>query len=215
MLRAQGKTYAEIRASLDVTVPKSTLSGWCQDVEMPAWYQAKVDELNKSSLSKAQRILWVSIKLKREKLLADLQSKNRHLAGRVADKDVLKMLLSILYLGEGSKSKGRSGLSLGSSDPNIILLYLKLLEKCYDIPRRKLKCRVSYRADQDIRALERYWARTIGIPRSNFYKTIPDPRTVGKPTKNLDYKGVCVIIGGSVAIQLELELIPSILLRAF
>ncbi len=212
-LRGEGLTYAEILKRLNITVPKSTMSDWCKDVAMPHWYQAKVDELNKTNFSKAQKMSWASTRLKRERLLASLADKNKHLPGKLCDKDVLKMLLAILYLGEGSKWKSHSGLQLGSSDPNIILIYLWLLESCFNLKREQMKCRVSYRADQDIRGLEKYWSEVTGIPPVNFYKTIPDPRTVGKPTKKLDYKGVCVIVGGGAAMQLELEMIPLILLK--
>ena len=61
--------------------------------------------------------------------------------------------------------------------------------------------------------LQEYWSRAAGIPLENFYKSIPDPRTVGKPTKDGNYKGVCVIMGGSTAIQLELEMIPKLILE--
>lgn len=146
-------------------------------------------------------------------MIAGFVEKNQTVLKKIRDKETLRVLLSILYLGEGSKWKSHSGLILGSSDPNIILLYIKLLQLCYGIKPGTLKCRVSYRADQDIKQLERYWSKVTAIPLENFYKTIPDPRTVGKPTKNLDYKGVCVIVGGSSTIQLELELIPLLILK--
>ena len=131
---------------------------------------------------------------------------------KVVDRDVQKIMLAMLYLGEGSKWRSHSGLMLGSSDPSIIKLYVGLLGVCYGIEVDRLKCRVSYRADQDIRALEHYWAKIIGIPLKNFYKTKPDPRTIGKPTKRSDYKGVCVVHCGNTKIQHELEMIPKLLL---
>ena len=123
------------------------------------------------------------------------------------------MLLAFLYLGEGSKWHSHKGLTLGSSSENIILLYIKLLNVCYKIDPKNLKCRVSYRADQNINKLERYWSRATSIPLKNFYKTIPDPRTIGKPTKKKSYKGVCVVMTGHTDIQLELEMIPEIILK--
>ncbi len=211
-LRAKGKTFSEIRKELKIAVAKSTLSDWCHTVVMPKWYKAKIDELNKTSFSKARKMSWASTRLRRENLLKTLRERNNSLPEKIKDSDTLKIILAILYLGEGSKWRSHSGLQLGSSDPNIILLYIRLLELCYGMSRKNLKCRVSYRADQNIRALERYWSKIAGIPLENFYKTIPDPRTVGKPTKKLDYKGVCVIVGGSSTIQLEFEMIPGILL---
>ena len=212
-LRSKGKTYSEIMTALKIKVPKSTISSWCGDVRLPSWYQAKVDQLNKLNLTRGQKMAQVSNRIKREKFLRGLLEKNKHIAKKIKNSDILKALLAILYLGEGSKWKSHSGLILGSSDTIIIKLYLKFLELCYGVRAETLKCRISYRADQNLNQLQEYWSKVAGIPLKNFYKTIPDPRTVGKPTKRQDYKGVCVINGGSSAIQLELERIPEIILR--
>ncbi|MDO8582220.1 MAG: hypothetical protein Q7S16_05105, partial [bacterium] len=132
---------------------------------------------------------------------------------KIKDKSTLKLALAFLYLGEGSKWRSHSGAMLGSSDPDIIRLYIRLLGLCYGIQSNRLKCRVSYRTDQDINYLQKYWSEVSGIPLVNFYKTKPDPRTKGKPTKKLDYMGVCVITGAGTNIQLELELIPKLVLK--
>lgn len=138
---------------------------------------------------------------------------NDNLSQKLQDKDVLKMLLAVLYFGEGAKWKSHHGLMLGSSDPNLVCLYINLLRECYGINSKSLKCRVSYRADQNINSLQRYWSRVTSIPISNFYKTIPDPRTIGRPTRRKEYKGVCVIMCGGTHTQLELEMIPKIILK--
>lgn len=212
-LRSQGKTYSEIMKNLAVTVPKSTLSSWCDDVKLPVWYQERVDKLNRKNLSKGRKVAYIANKIKRENLFSDLREQNKHLARELQKPDVQKVALAMLYLGEGSKWKSHRGLMLGSSDPTIIRLYMKLLRLCYGITAARMKCRISYRADQDIKKLERYWSHITKVPLKNFYKTIPDPRTVGKATKRTDYKGVCVITYGSTKIQLELEMIPGILLE--
>jgi len=78
----------------------------------------------------------------------------------------------------------------------------------------ELRCRVSYRADQDITALNRYWSSVSGIKLVNFYKSVPDPRTVGKKTINSGYKGVCVVSClKSTKIQLELGAIADIVIE--
>jgi hypothetical protein len=102
---------------------------------------------------------------------------------------------------------------LGSSDVNIIKLFLRLLDICYKINKNLIKCRISYRADQNINALTQYWSKAINVPVKNFYKTIPDPRTINHKTKKTDYKGVCVIhILQSSKIQLELKIISEIIM---
>lgn len=180
---------------------------------MPLWYQNKVDELNCFNLSKGQKMAWVSNQRKQQMIIKNLLEKNQCLVEKVKDNSIIKMLLAMLYLGEGCKWKSHKGMILGSSDPNIIQLYLQLLHLCYGLKPEQMKCRVSYRADQNIRLLETYWSKITGIPLNNFYKTKADPRTIGKPTKKKDYKGVCVINGGGTAIQRELEIIPNIILR--
>src|SRR3989338_7206902 len=212
-LRSQGKTYSEIEKTLGIIVPKSTLSDWCNNVELPGWYEQKVMELNRKSLSKAQKYSLVSNKIKREKFFEKIIKSNQQVVKRISNKDALRTVLSILYLGEGEKCKSHRRLMLGSSDEKIVKLYIQLLRICYGINPRSLKCRISYRADQNIQALQRYWSRVTSIPRGNFYKTKPDPRTVGKPTKRKDYKGVCVVTYGRTDIQLELETIPKLILE--
>ncbi len=211
-LRSKGKTYTEILKIINLKIPKSTLSKWCESVSLPKWYKNKLKELNELNIGKAQQYAFVQLHKKRREYLEQTHRE----AGNIFRKfnmSGLKMMLAMLYLGEGSKISGRSGLCLGSSDPNIITLYILLLERCYGILIDKLRCRISYRADQNIKELEKYWSRITGIPLKNFYKTKFDPRTVGKPTKNLNYKGVCVITCAGARIQLELETFPKLLLQ--
>lgn len=211
-LRSEGKTYSEIQQVLNISKPKSTLSSWCQDAILPNWYTAKIRNLNRKNFMKAQAMAWASIRKKRELFLDKVRREATEVLKKFNLKN-LKTVLAILYLGEGAKWKGHSGLMLGSSDPQLILLYILLLEKCYKIKINQLKCRISYRADQNIYKLEKYWSGITGIPKENFYKTKPDPRTVGKKTKNNDYKGVCVITCAGSYIQLELEEITKLLLK--
>lgn len=213
ILRARGKTYKEICNSLGINLPKSTIATWCQGIPMPDSYWKRLDRINKYNYLKARKAAWIASKLKRERFKNELVKNNEILFQKIKDQHILKAILATLYLGEGSKWKTHSGLMLGSSDPLIIILYIKLLETCYGLSRTNMKCRISYRADQNIRSLEGYWSKLTGIALKNFYKTIPDPRTIGKPTRKKDYKGVCVITCAGSHIQLELEEIPRIILK--
>ena len=212
LLRSQGKTYTEIRKFLNQSIPKSTLSNWCQGVVLPDWYDVKIKEINHRNFTKAQAVAWASIKHKRELFLNKVRQRAVGVLKKI-DLENSKIALAMLYLGEGAKWKSHSGLMLGSSEPDLILLYVLLLEKCYGIKPGTLKCRISYRADQNIRDLEEYWSNIIGIPKENFYKTKPDPRTKGKVTKNKDYKGVCVLSCAGSYVQLELEELAKLLLK--
>jgi len=212
ILRSNGKTYSEIKKTLSINIPKSTLSSWCRNVNLPGWYKEKIKKLNNRGFSKAQKIAWASIRKKREDFLKSTEVQAVKIISRL-DESNLKIILAMLYLGEGAKWAGHSGLMLGSSDPDIVLLYILLLNKCYGIKIQQLKCRICYRADQNIKKLESFWSKFTGIPRNNFYKTKPDPRTIGKKTLKKEYRGVCVVTCKGSDIQLELEQIANLLLK--
>ena len=208
-LRQSGKTYSEIQKILGVSMPKGTLSYWSRNIKLTSAQNDRISMINRQNLQKGRII---GHKVRREKHrqnILNLHKNNEHLM-KILNKDVQRIILSILYLGEGTKYYNHSGLVLGNSDPNVIRLYINLLKSCYGIEPDQLRCRITYRADQSIKQLEKFWSQLTGI--KHFYKTIPDPRTLGKRTRKKDYKGVCVIhCLKSTQIQLELETISKMI----
>ena len=210
-LRTHGKTYSEIQKKLKVFIPKSTLSYWCRNVPLPLDYQRRIQDYNKFNLNKARKIALAVNKIKREEHLQSIANRNRHLSGILKNQDVAKVALSILYLGEGFKSFKRGSLAFGNSDPFIISLFLKLLRCCYNLDESKFRCTLQCRADQNVKKLEKFWSYITEIPLPQFYKARIDPRTIGKPSEKLDYKGVCRIDYFSADLFIELMQIPKII----
>jgi hypothetical protein len=212
-LRKQGKTYSEIQKELGVRIVKSTLSYWCKDVELPPEYQEKIEKIVLNNLKKSRAVAWVVKKEKRNKFLKGLLDNNLYLIDKLQDKDFLKIILAMIYYCEGSKWKSHSGLMFGNSDSRLLYFYIRLLKICYPdrITNDTLRCRVCYRADQDINELNKFWSKELKVPLHHFYKSKPDPRTVGKKTTNVEYKGVCTVSSRGSEIQLELEAIAKIL----
>ncbi len=211
-LRKQGKTYSEIQGSFKKAVPKSAISHWCKNIRLSKKQKERIGKIILDNVKISQKAAVAANRLKREKYLNGLEKRNLYLLKKL-NKDTQKIALAMLYLGEGAKWENHRALLLGSSSPDIIKLYLKLLRNCYQIDNDKLRCRISYRADQDINELQRFWSKLTGIPVWHFFKTKPDPRTVGKKTKKKYYKGVCVIHYGSTEIQLELEIIAKLIME--
>ena len=209
-LRSDGLTYQEIIDLLGKKVPKSTLSYICRNTVLPGSYFTKIKALNLTALSNA-RIKAIHAKQDaREELLREVTAQNSKYRS-ISQREAM-LALAYLYLGEGLKrSPKQRGLKLGSSNPTIVTTYIGLLKRCYNIDVSKLKCRISYRADQNLDDLQKFWSYLTGISINNFYKTIPDPRTVGKPTNNKEYKGVCAIYCSGSRIQLELQVITDII----
>ena len=210
-LRKEGKTYSEIIKILGINIPKSTISYWCGSIRLPADYPQKIREINLSVLNKARTYAVRAKHIVRLDEIKSIHEENFHLIKLLDNKDVAKIALAMLYLGEGMKNRKRGSLMLGNSDPTTICLFLGLLRKVYGIDERKFRCTLQCRADQDVRGLEKFWSNVTKIPLNQFYKAQVDRRTVGKPSKKADYKGVCRIDYFSAKTFAELLEIPQIL----
>ena len=208
-LRAQGSTFLEIQRRLHTTIPKSTLSYWCRNVRLPLSYQKNIQDYNRLNLDKGRKIALAVNRTKREKYLKSVSDRNKHLAVFIKNRNVMKIALAMLYLGEGSKNPKRGSLMFGNADPFVVSLFLRLLRKCYKIDESKFRCTLQCRADQNIKKLEKFWSKVTKISLRQFYKARIDPRTIGKPSKKLDYKGVCRIDYFSADLFLELTKIAE------
>lgn len=211
-LRRNGLTYSEIIKKIGRPMSKSTLSNWCKGIVLPPSYFEKAERISTSSRLKAAKAL----KIKREKERALFLRSVRKLSYKLirkfdSDLDIKRLTLAMLYLGEGAKWPGHRGLMLGNANPIVVKLYVDLLNDVYGISKNKLRARISYRADQDINKLVKFWSKKTSIPTKYFYHTKPDPRTIGKRTKNKNYYGVCVITCAGTKKQLELQLLAEMI----
>lgn len=107
----------------------------------------------------------------------------------------------MLYLGEGIKSNDDTG--LGNSDPVVVKTFTELIISLYKIDRSKFRCSLFLRADQDDNELKRFWSKFLNLPLTCFKYVHKDQRTLGSTTFK-DYKGVCSVACGNVAIKRKL-----------
>ena len=210
-LRKSGKTYGEIRKIIGINIPKSTLSDWCSDILLSREQRQRVECLMERGAGRGRATALVVNKLRREKYIKAIKDRVSHLAAKLKNRDTAKIALATLYLGEGSKNQ-RGALMFGNSDPPIITLFLSLLRRCYNIDENKFRCTLQCRADQNIPKLEKFWSQVTKIPMPQFYKARIDPRTIGKPSRKPDYKGVCRIDYFSGDIFMELKQIMAVIL---
>lgn len=183
-----GKTYSEITKATGI--PKSTLSYWFKSLQIP---DESIELLRKKELltrRQAQEKAVIANRNQRGKYLLQIRKEYRNLKVKIKQKDYALIALTMLYLGEGSKTN-KGYLTLGNSNPEVIKLFIRLLRQNFTIKEHKFRCTVQCRADQDIRLLEQFWSEVTNIPPKQFYKTRIDPRTINKPSRKLDYKGVC------------------------
>jgi hypothetical protein len=199
LLRRKGKSLGFIEKNLGI--PRSTLSGWCKNIQLSN--EQRVTLLNNQlvSLPKArlaaakwhreQKVLRISIaKQEAENVMKNID---------ITD-DILDLSLAMLYLGEGTKSKLTS---IANSDPMVLRFVLSVLKQNYKVNLNTIKCGLHLRMDQDSTECKKYWANELGLAVKQFAYISFDKRSAGRVTYDR-YKGVCVLYCGSIAIQRKL-----------
>ncbi len=210
--RKKGLTYSEIKKSIGIEIPKSTMSTWCKGLVLPVFYKEKVRLIVNKNLKKARKKSIISKRKKKQDYLNSLFFKNKQVDIKIKDFDVAKIALAVLYLGEGGKREN-GALVFGNSNPDIIKLFLKLLRYCYKIDESKFRCTLQCRFNQDVLGLEKFWQEITQISFEQFYKVQIDPRTIGKPSKKKDYKGVCRIDYFSSDVFWDINIVNKILIN--
>lgn len=216
-LRKKGVSIRDIESQLGI--PRSTLSGWYKNVVLTKEQRNVLWKNHANALVKARKaaVKWHNREKQKRLEFAEKEAENTlHKIGFFSD-EILELTLSLLYLGEGSKTKTTS---LGSSDPLILKFFVFCMSKIYAIPNSRMSAYLHLRTDQNEKELKEYWSTTLSIPRKNFRKSSFDRRTANIKTYPY-YKGVCVVDCGNIAIQRKLvyisrrfcEKISQIILR--
>lgn len=198
-LRKAGLSIREIeKLSL---IPRSTLSGWFKNVALTQEQQQRLHQNAQISLLKARLKASAWHKAQKETRLLKAKAEAEAVINQInLDENVIELAMAMLYLGEGAK---KNTTAIGNSNPVILKFFLTVLLNKYRIDPSKIKCDLHLRADQDPDEAKSYWSKELNLPLSNFRSVLVDLRTTGVATFP-DYKGVCLINCGSIAIQRRL-----------
>src|SRR5258708_6637210 len=112
-LRQQGKTYSDIKNSLGININNSTLSGWLKNISLTKAAKKTLEINIAKKLRLAQIAGSKSIFVKRKTFLESILAGNLKFTKSLSLHSQ-KLLLSILYLGEGAKYKSTNSLRLAS-----------------------------------------------------------------------------------------------------
>ena len=200
-MRGKGVYYEDIKSRFGI--PKSTLNSWLKNIQLTKTQRRALDKRWRLALVSARKaaVQWHNKQKLNRLKQAETEANSLLATFNLNDDTVLDLALAMLYLGEGFKTSGVTG--MGNSDPMILRFFITALEKIYKIPREKLYCELHLRADQSPLSMKRYWSRELNVPIGNFKNVSIDQRTAGSKTYSY-YKGVCIVRGGSVAIQRKL-----------
>ena len=212
-LRTKGWSLGEI--SNKMHVPKNTLSGWVKDIQLTEKQRKRIKQKEIALAAMGRAVAAKLLREKMEKWKEGIRENVKHF-GKFAQQnpEIRKLVCGILYLCEGAKYPSTRCLVFGNSDPWIIRCFINLLRNSFNIDEEKLRCRIMYRYDQNLKELNKYWSNVTGIPLHNFYKSKPDSRTKGKSTLKNDYKGICAVHYLSTNLQFKLQSIGEIIIKS-
>jgi hypothetical protein len=198
-LRKQGLSYGEIEKLF--LVPRSTLSHWLRDIKLSDEQNLRLIQNYGNGLVKARVKASEWHKTQKELRIQKAKQDAEKLLEEVEINDiVVELALAMLYLGEGAKS---GTTAIGNSNPLILKFFLAVLIRKYQIDPLKIRFDLHIRADQKPQEIKEYWANELNIPISSFKYIVADKRTEGRASYP-EYKGVCIINCGNIAIQRKL-----------
>ena len=181
-LRRRGYSLPEI--SNEVGVSKTSVLRFIKDVQILPEYLS--EWVGKRGGSKKIKLL----KLKKA------LNKGESIVRRLTDKEQL-LILCALYWAEGNKQKEHNPSTevvFSNSDPSMIKLYLKWLEKCLGVQQDRLVFEIYIHRShhKTIKDLTGFWSEVTGFPVSKFDRVYFKKNKIHSFRKNRgpNYSGV-------------------------
>lgn len=180
-LRGEGLSYKEIRKK--VPVSKSTISRWCNEIELTLEQKLRLGKKYDTSLKGAK-----AVQGKRRLEVNNIISKAREEVGSLKPEE-LKLMGAVLYWAEGNKSHFAG---ITNSDPGIIKVMMRWFREICKVPESKFKAQLHIHSGQDENMMKRFWSSETGIPLSQFCKSFVKKEGTGH-RKNTLYNGTLKI----------------------
>ncbi len=178
-LRRLGLTYREIGG--EVSVPQSTLSGWCRDIALTDEQVEAIKRRTSNGAGIPRDTQW-----KRREQVQSLRTEAWRRALEL-ESDPLWVAGVALYWAEGAKTTRR--LHMSNSDPAVLRVFMRWVEAYLD-PSPSFRAAVWLHADNDEPAARRFWCNELGLDIGDFTKSYIKPDGTGH-RKNHLAAGVC------------------------
>lgn len=183
-LRRLGYSIREIARDLNIALSTSSL--WMRNVVINDQARKRLLERRESG--------WRNIaELRRQKsreVLLEVGKESQAVVKRVRiDVDVQKLLCSMLFWAEGSKTT--TVLRFTNSDPSMVATFLVLLRYGFKLEESRFRVRVHVHEYHDDVGMKRFWSKITKIPPGQFYKSYRKPHTGLR--KKFGYQGCATI----------------------
>lgn len=163
---------------------KASVSLWVRDIILTDKQKEKLSERGRSLKSiEKRRINRLNNESNKRKIIINNAKKDF----KTISLEDLKLIGTILYLGEGAKTK-RGTVAVANSDPDVIKIMLRFFREILKVPEHKLRGHIHTFLHADVEKTEKYWSKVTGIPINQFYKTYTKPSSVSlKKRKTLPF----------------------------
>lgn len=186
-LRRKGLSYKEIQKI--ISVPKSTLSGWCRDVAIT---EKQALRLFKNQLKGAARGRIIGAKrqqAKKIKRIKYLYAKGKNQVGKLSKRD--RFIAGVAFY-DAEGTKGDKGAAFANSDPMAIKFMMTWFREFCELPEDKFRGAIWIHEGLNIERAKEFWSNLTGIPKKQFHKTYiaEDKKDSRKIRKNKHQYGI-------------------------
>jgi hypothetical protein len=178
-LRRRGLTYSEIREI--IPVPKGTLSGWCQDVEMTADQTQAIKDRMPSQKGVPKDSQW-----RRRIEIAEIRKEAQGFAAQHLGEPFFVAGV-VLYWAEGSKT--RNDLLLANADPRTLRMFVAWTQRYLGADAEFVLSLHLHEGNSE-EAAKGYWKKATALTDARFTKTFIKSAGTGHRKNHLEH-GVC------------------------
>lgn len=170
-LRQKGKSINEI--SLELKIPKSTVSVWCRNIRLTPMQIRRLADKQESGSYKGRMKFLERIREKRISQIKKLREKGLREVGTI-DKRDLFIAGTAIYWSEGVTAPTGDEASFSNSDPRMVLFMMNWFKSVCGISNDQfaIQIRINIIYKDNIREIENFWSETLKIPLEQFTKTI-------------------------------------------
>lgn len=173
-LRKEGRSLSYISKALAVS--KGSVSTWVKNVAMDIEKKKALDERGKkiALAALAQHAQTRTVQAIDRALLIRQKAKNE--IGSM-DIQTLRIVGAALYWAEGykreyghSKAKTSHAVSFANTDPQMVMIFLRFLQRVCGVRNEKIRLQILVHAGADQEKVLRYWMSVTRLPKENFTK---------------------------------------------
>ncbi len=186
--RKQGLSYREIMQQVTFPISKSTLSGWCKDIELTEKQKTRLDKLFRDGSYRGRLLGSKTTQLRRAREVKNIKEK-ASLEIAPFTKNEFKLAGLMLYWAEGNKSQS---VGISNSDPELIRFMMKWFRHICGVPDDKFKIYLNIHSGQSDNQIKKFWSGIINLPVLQFGKSYVKKEGTGH-RKNILYNGTIKI----------------------